>query len=52
MAGDLEVAVAGELRLERLRVCRLFLRRLALELERFPGWWLLHILDTSPVLFR
>lgn len=43
VAGELEVTVAEALRLERLLVCGLCLWRFALELERFPGWWLLHI---------
>ncbi|XP_032152663.1 cysteine protease ATG4C isoform X2 [Sapajus apella] len=39
----LKVPVAAALRLERLRVCGLLLWWLLLELEHFPGWWLLHI---------
>lgn len=51
VAGKLEVPVAAAQRLERLRFCWQLFWRLLLELEHFPGWWLLHIVYTSPVLF-
>lgn len=45
------VPVAAALRSERLRVYRLLLGRLLLELEHFPGWWLLHIFYTFQFCF-